>query len=42
MEPLPLEGFEAREPSLLVRTGGYIILWTIAAVVCYSAAAVAG
>jgi hypothetical protein len=28
----------AREPSLLARTGGHLLLWTIAVVVCYSAA----
>ena len=27
-----------RQPSPLIRTGGYLLLWTIAVVVCYSAA----
>ena len=33
---------EAREPSRLIRAGGYLLLWTMAAVICYSAAIVAG
>ena len=37
-----LEGSEAREPSPLARAGGYLLLWTIAAVVCYAAAVVVG
>lgn len=32
------ENYKAREPSLLVRVGGYLLLWTIAAIVCYAAA----
>ena len=32
------ERIEAREPSLLARAGGHVLLWTIAVVVCYSAA----
>ena len=33
---------EAREASRLIRAGGYLLLWTIAAVICYSAAIVVG
>jgi hypothetical protein len=34
---------EAHEPSsTLARVGGYVLLWTIAAVVCYAAALVVG
>ncbi len=32
------EGTKVVEPSLLVRFGGYLLMWTIAVVVCYSAA----
>ena len=33
---------EACEPSRLIRAAGYLLLWTIAAVICYSAAIVVG
>ncbi|MDP8949219.1 MAG: hypothetical protein M3N00_03095 [Actinomycetota bacterium] len=39
--PLFLEGPpEARESSRLIRAGGYLLLWTMATVICYSAAIV--
>ena len=33
---------EAREPSRLIRAAGYLLLWTMAAVICYSAAIIVG
>ena len=40
LEALPGEGGATswREPSVPVRVGGHVLLWTIAVVVCYSAA----
>ena len=38
LESLEIQPLEGGEPSLLARTSGHLLLWTIAIVVCYSAA----
>ena len=37
LESLVVQPLEAREPALLARAGGHLLLWTIAVVVYYSA-----